>query len=89
MATSTGPVLAMVGITLFNDIVVKGFDAQQEMRVVVAGGVVALGLGLLEKAAPDVAMGLAWLGLITVLLVRPAPGQQAPLESIANWYNKK
>jgi hypothetical protein len=89
MAQSTGPVLAMVGVTLFNDIVVRGFDAQQEMRVVVAGGVVALGLGLLERASPNTAMGLAWLGLITVLLVRPAPGKDAPLESIANWYNKK
>ena len=85
MSRSLGPVIAMTGVVLFNDVIVHNLDIQREMRVVVAGGVVALTLGLVESASPDLGVGLAWLGLITVLLVRTKPTVPAPLESIASW----
>lgn len=86
---SLGPALAITGVTLFNDVIVHGADAQKEMRVVVAGVVVAGALALLENAAPDVAVGIAWMGLIGVLLVRTDPKVPSPLESFASWYNAK
>lgn len=89
MADSLGPVMAMTAVTLFNDIVVNGLDPIKEQNVVVAGAVVALGLNLLEKVSSDLAVGIAWTGLITVLLVRTKANVPAPLEAIANWYEGK
>jgi len=86
---SLGPVLAMTGVTLANDVVVNHFDIQQEQRVIVGGAVVAAALGLLEQVWEDGAVALAWLGLVTVLFVRVTPGKPAPLEAFANWYQKK
>lgn len=89
MAESTGPVLAMVGVTLFNSVIVHRVPVWQDQNIVVAGAVVAGGLALLERVSPNLAVGLAWLGLVTVLLVRVQPQTPSPLESIAAWYNEK
>lgn len=89
MAESTGPVLAMAGVTLFNSVIVHRQSIDHQANILVAGAVVAGGLALLERLSPDLAVGLAWLGLVTVLLVRVQPNVPAPLESIAAWYNEK
>lgn len=89
MSGSLGPVLAMTGITLFNDVVFHNVDIQKEQRVIVGGAVVAASLALLETVWAEGAVAIAWLGLITVLFVRVKPGQPAPLESLAAWYEKK
>lgn len=86
---SLGPAIAITGVTLFNDVIVHGFDIQHEQRVVVAGIIVATSLALFEHVAPDVAVGIAWMGLIGVLLVRTDPKIPSPLESFASWYNAK
>lgn len=86
---SLGPAIAITGVTLFNDVIVHGADVQKEMRVVVAGVVVAGALALFENVAPDVAVGVAWMGLIGVLLVRTDPKVPSPLESFTTWYNAK
>lgn len=89
MAESLGPVLAMAGVTLFNSVIVHHQSIDHQYNIVVAGAVVAGGLALLERLSPDLAVGLAWLGLVTVLLVRVQPNVPAPLESIVAWYNEK
>jgi hypothetical protein len=89
VSRSLGPALAMSGITLFNDIIVHGLDAKKEGRVIVAGLIVTGSLALLENVSPDLAVGIAWLGLIGVLLVRTQPGVPAPLEAFSTWYNAK
>lgn len=89
MSRSLGPALAITGVTLFNDVVLNEVSVDREQRVVVAGIVIAVSLSLVEQIAPELAIGIAWLGLVTVLLVRTDPKVPSPLESFANWYNKK
>ena len=95
MATTTGPVLAAGGVTLFNmlvlnDVPVWGADGQpsQPMRVAVGTGIAALGFALWEKPMPRTAAAVAWLVLLTVLLVRVDPRTPSPLETLSDWYGK-
>lgn len=85
---STGPVVAMVGITVFNDVIVHHRNPVQEVRVVVAGAIAGAALALAERVWPDGAVAVAWLGLVTVLLVRARPSTPAPLEAFADWYGE-
>jgi len=78
----------MVGVTLFNDVIMLSRPPEHEIRVVVAGAIAGAGLALLERAWPAGAVGFAWLGLLTVLLVRIDPKTPAPLETFTDWWNK-
>ena len=89
MSRTLGPALAITGVTLFNDVIMHNVDIQKEQRVIVAGAIVAVSLSLFEQIAPDAATGIAWLGLVAVLLVRTDPKVPSPLETFANWYNAK
>jgi hypothetical protein len=89
MARSTGPVLAIGAITLFNDVIVHGKGIEEDMRVVVATALAAGGLALLERVSEPIAVGIAWIGLAAVLLVRTDPKTPAPIESFNSWYNAK
>lgn len=89
MAASTGPVLAIGAITLANNVIVHSKPLADQAKVIVGTGITAVALGLLEQASPGLAVGLAWLALVTLLLTRIDPKVPAPLESIANWYNAK
>lgn len=87
MAQSTGPMLAVGAITVGNAVIFNGKDI--DWRVPIATGVAAGGLALLERLSPELAMGLAWTALITVLFV-PVPNDvNAPLASAARWLNLK
>ncbi len=79
----------MTGITLVNDVIVNGVDILKEGRVIAAGAIVTGTLALVEAVWPDLAVALAWLGLIGVLLVRTNPSVPAPLEAFATWFNAK
>lgn len=89
MAQSTGPILAVGAITLFNDVIVHGRGIEQDLRVVVGTAIAAGGLALVERASPGLAVGLAWLTLIGVLFVRIDPKIPAPVEAFSSWYNAK
>jgi len=88
MSASTGPVLAMGGITLLNSVVLNGQPLSAVVRIPVGTAIAAAGLALLERASPELAVGLAWLGLVAVLLVRVDPKQPAPVENLQKWYAK-
>lgn len=75
MAKSTGPILAVGGITLFNKWL--GNDQGFDVKIVVATGIAAGVLALLEKASPQLAVGIAYIALITSLLIKPASGNSA------------
>jgi hypothetical protein len=85
MARTTGPILAAGAITAFTGLVVYERPIMNFPRVAVATGIAAGGLFLMEKAWPDGATALAWMALLTVLLVRVEPGTPAPAEAVANW----
>lgn len=90
MAGSTGPILAIGGITIVNESIVNGQPL--DWRVPIATGLAALAIGALENGMPafsDAFVGLAWVALVTTLLVRVKPGTPSPMESFVVWYNKK
>lgn len=89
MARSTGPILAAAGITVFTDVVIEGRQPAHEARVVVGAALAAGGLALLENVSEGLAIGLAWLALATVLLVRTDPNTPSPVEAFNKWYNAK
>lgn len=82
---TTGPILAIGGITLANQSIVNGQPIN--WRIPIATGIAAGMFALAEKGTGDVAVGLAWLALIGVLFVRLQPGVPSPAESFTRWWN--
>lgn len=83
MASSTGPALIAGAITVTNELIFAPIDGEKvsfNWRVVPATALWALALAGLEKAAPAFAVGLAWLGVATVLIV-PFGNAQTPLQN--------
>jgi hypothetical protein len=83
MADSTGPVLAIGGITLANKSLLNAqpFD----WRVAIATGISAGIFALFERLWHDGAVAFAWMALVTLLFVRIDPKTPSPFESL----NKK
>lgn len=84
MARSTGPILALGGITIANDVLLNGrpFD----WRPVIATAGLAGLFVLVEKASPELAVGLAYVALVTVIFARVDPKVPAPAESALKWW---
>lgn len=84
MSATTGPVLTMGAIVIFNQSVLndRPFDARVPLATVISAGAFALA----EKAWPAGATALAWTALIAVLLTRVTPGVPSPVESLATWW---
>jgi hypothetical protein len=87
MAQTTGPVLAIGGITLANQVIFNG--KPMDWRIPIATGLTAGGFALLEKLSPELASGLAWIALVSVLFVRLNPSVPAPAESAVKWFNQE
>lgn len=85
MARSTGPMIAVGAIAIVNRTVFNG--KSMDWRIPIATGIAAALLGLMEKASPDVAMGIAYLALVTVTLSRVDPTIPSPAESALSWFN--
>ncbi len=84
---STGPILTIGAITVFNQSIVH--DEPFDWRVIIATGFTAAAFGLAEKAMPDAATALAWVALVTVLFVRTNPRVESPIESAFAWWEGK
>jgi hypothetical protein len=86
VSKSTGPILAIGGITLANNVLMNGepFD----WRIPVATGITAGMFALLERAFPQAAVGLAWLALVTLLFTRTKPNVPAPVETLQILWKK-
>lgn len=83
MARSTGPVLVIGAITAANEVLfapAAGGKVNFNWRIVPATAGLALALGLLERLAPDFAVGVAWLGVLTVLVV-PVGNAPTPIQN--------
>lgn len=84
MAATTGIVLAVGGVTLANEVLfapLLGESVAVNWKIVPATLGLALALGGLERIAPDFAVGLAWLALITAIAV-PLGNAPTPLDNI-------
>jgi len=86
MAASTGPMLAVGAVTFGNKVLLQ--RQEPDFRVVIATGIAAGGLALVERASKTLAVGVAWLALVTVLLVRVDPKTPAPVETLLKSWNE-
>jgi hypothetical protein len=77
MAASTGPVIAAGAITYANQVIGNGRPWASELIIGVGTAVAAGLLALLEHASPELAAGIAWIALISCLLITPAGGRSA------------
>lgn len=84
---STGPVLAIGGITLANRVLLN--DQPMDWTIPIATGIAVGAFSLFEHAAGDAAPALAWLALATVLLSRIDPTVPSPVESLFEWWKKQ
>jgi hypothetical protein len=83
VARSTGVVIAVGAITLANEAIfapLLGEKTSVNWRILPATAGLALALAGLEKVAPDFAVGLAWLSLLTALVV-PFGNAPTPLQN--------
>ncbi len=87
MSATTGPILALGGITMFNSMILNGkpLDPKIPFGTAIAAGALAL----VEKGWPRGAEALAWLALVTVLVARVQPGVPSPVESLNAWWQKQ
>ncbi len=86
MSRTTGPILAVGGITLANAVVVNGKPI--DWRIPIATGVAAGMFSLAEQGWEKGAVALSYLALVTVLFVRLQPDVPSPVESFATWWNQ-
>lgn len=86
MAKSTGPILAVGGITFANRTILNGKPV--DWRIILGTGVAAGMFALLEKGWERGAVALSWLALITVLFVKVDRTVPAPAESLNKWIQK-
>lgn len=83
MARTTGPILALGAITVGNSVIIH--EKEMEWWQPVTVGLTAILFAGAEKVVPTLAIGLAWLALATVVLVRVNPSTPSPVESLAKW----
>jgi hypothetical protein len=77
MAASTGPIVAVGVITAGNDVIGNGQPWTKIIPIGVATGIAAALLALAEHASEPLAVGIAWIALITCLLITPKSGRSA------------
>ncbi len=86
MSQTIGPILATGALTIANQSVFHGKPV--DWRVPIATGLAAIGFSLVERAAPELAVILAWTTFLTVLLSRTDPNVPSPVESAVEWWKK-
>jgi hypothetical protein len=77
MAASTGPIVAAGAITYANAVLFNGKPWASQITVLVGTGLAAGMLALAEHVSAPLAVGIAWIALVTSLLIQPKSGQSA------------
>jgi hypothetical protein len=85
MADTTGPIVLAGGLTVISDYMQ---DQGWQWRTVLATGLAAGVLALIEQANKGLAVALAWLALITSLLTPRKNGSQPPVQTFLREWNK-
>jgi hypothetical protein len=67
MAKSTGPILAIGGITIFYDQVMRDVGVTPMAKIAAGTGFAAVSFALLERMNAPLTVGVAWVALITSL----------------------
>lgn len=87
MAASTGPILAVGGLTLANRVVFNNQD--MDWKIPIATAMAAVLFAGAERAVGQTAVRLAYLALITTVFVRVDPNVPSPAESALTWFNER
>jgi hypothetical protein len=87
VSRTTGPILAIGGITLANKVIFHG--EPMDWRIAIATGISAAGFALAEKAWEKGAVALAWVALVTVLFTRIDAKVPGPIETLDNWWKEQ
>jgi hypothetical protein len=82
MARSTGPILAVGGITIANQSLLAKEQQPVDFRVIVGTAVAAAGLALLERVSEGLAVGIAYIALVAVLFAELDKKAGAPAENL-------
>jgi hypothetical protein len=77
MAGSTGPIVATGVITMANDVLGNGKGWAAVIPTAVATAVAAVLLDGMEHISAPLAIGIAWIALVTSLLITPKSGNSA------------
>lgn len=86
MAKSTGVILAVGGVTMFNQVILQ--NQEIDWRVPVGTAFAAVTFSFLEKVNQPLTVGVAWVALLTVLLARIDPKKPAPVETLLKFWNQ-
>jgi hypothetical protein len=82
MARSTGPILAVGGITILNRSLLAEKQQPVDFRVLVGTAVAAAGLALLERLSEGLAVGIAYIALVAILFVEVDSTAGAPANNV-------
>lgn len=77
MADSTGPIVAAGLVTMGNELLGNGQSWSGIIPAAVATTIAAGLLVLVEHVSRPLAVGIAWIALVTSLLVKPRHGDSA------------
>jgi hypothetical protein len=88
VSRTTGPILAIGGINLVNQLWLGDQQVEWErvLRTGIGTGVAAVSFSLLERLWEKGAVALAWMALATMILARTDPNTPAPAESALAWW---
>lgn len=87
MAATTGPILAIGALTVFNDVVIGNKGLTDEFRVLAAVGI---GVGVfagLEKLNAQIAKGIVYIALVTAIVAPLAKDKTSFAERAAKWFD--
>ncbi len=87
MAETTGPILAIGGLTLANRVVFN--DRAMDWKVPIGTGIAAVLFAGLERVVGRAAVWVAYLALVTAVLARVDPSVPSPAESALTWFNER
>jgi hypothetical protein len=88
MASSTGPILAVGGLTLANRVVFN--DRPMDWRIPIATGLAAVVFAAAESViGPTVPRAVAMVALVSVVFARIDPAVPSPAESAIAWWNRQ
>lgn len=88
MSATAGPILAIAATAIFRDSVIGPKPLTENFRVIAAAGIAVVVFAGVEKVNSRAAVGVAYLALVTTVLV-PMGGRKSFAEAVTGWFSAK
>ena len=88
MSATAAPVLGIAGITVFRDVVIGDKKLTDMFKIIAAAGIGVVVFAGLEKVNRQAAVGVAYLALVTAVVV-PMGGRPSFAEQVTGWWASK